>query len=653
MNIADNLKLELLKSFSTEKSILNSVKNYEIYKFNSLTHPQILKLFDINTIEIFPETNSKKNVAKINELIKNEFYSDKTENYYNIFFTPTNEIKIYNKRKEIIKNLLNTNFEIKDEKKLKEIIKSTNQIKTKISFPKTIYTFEESTAKLLYENYKLNVFTISKKELESMINSENIDIIIVTDENLYIEIPTYTLKDFQKIITGIIIKNNKEQIINFIEFLDLIKDNLDQINQTINSVCNLEYEFNFNTEKLKELLTEDFELEIKELTNKAIRLEEEISEINKELKEIISKKQLSLGGDELLELINSGNITALQNKLKEDTKKIIVDKEKELIEMFKSKGIKIDFIFENHTYPLTIEEEIKNELIKKIDQKSAEYEMNLYNKLGEFNYKEIKNLWNYIYFYDLFFGIFKFIKKYNLEYPIISDKLLLLNGKNIYINNATPINYGLGIENLSNTKLNNEKISVLTGANSGGKTTLLEMFLQAGILNQIGFPINANNKSQICFFDEIIYLKKFTGTQGSGAFEQTIRNLIEILDKENSKLILIDEFEAITEPGAAAKILIEFLYELSQGNNYCISVSHLGLEIKKFIEQRNISEIRIDGISAEGLDEKGNLITNHQPQFYQLGKSTPELILKRILNDEKFWKGKTQKSKNILEKISK
>ena len=37
-----------------------------------------------------------------------------------------------------------------------------------------------------------------------------------------------------------------------------------------------------------------------------------------------------------------------------------------------------------------------------------------------------------------------------------------------------------------------------------------------------------------------------------------------------------------------------------------------------------------------GLDEQGNLITKHQPQFYELGKSTPELIMQRILQDNKF-----------------
>ena len=80
-------------------------------------------------------------------------------------------------------------------------------------------------------------------------------------------------------------------------------------------------------------------------------------------------------------------------------------------------------------------------------------------------------------------------------------------------------------------------------------------------------------------------------------------------------------------------------------------MSHLGADIKEFIEQNNVKSIRIDGISASGLDDRGNLITNHQPQFNTLGKSTPELILRRVLKDENFWKGKNEKTKKLLETI--
>ncbi|MCA9459504.1 MAG: hypothetical protein KC550_03065, partial [Nanoarchaeota archaeon] len=300
-----------------------------------------------------------------------------------------------------------------------------------------------------------------------------------------------------------------------------------------------------------------------------------------------------------------------------------------------------------------LDEEIKDEIIKKIDLKNQELEFKTYENLGNFNLTQIKEIINFIFIFDLINGIIIFNEKYNLNKIKIGDEITLINGKNIYIKNPMPINYSIAGKEINNIKLNAEKICILTGANSGGKTTLLEMNLQSQILTTMGLGIPAKKESTIKLFDEIIYLKKFTGTQGSGAFEQTIRNLIEILDSQTSKLILIDEFEAVTEPGAAAKILIMFLKEIQRQNSFCIAASHLGQEIQEFLKEEKIKGIRIDGISAEGLDEKGNLITNHQPQFYKLGKSTPELILKRILQDEKFWKGKTNESKELLKRISK
>ena len=218
----------------------------------------------------------------------------------------------------------------------------------------------------------------------------------------------------------------------------------------------------------------------------------------------------------------------------------------------------------------------------------------------------------------------------------------------MYIQNAHPISYGIGTQKLN---LNQEKVSILTGANSGGKTTLLEMVLQAQVLASMGLPGAHNEHSIISLPEEIIYLKKFTGTQGSGAFEQTIRALVDILDSNTTKLMLIDEFEAVTEPGAAAKILLMFLSKIKEKEALTIAVSHLGKELDSILKEKEIKDIRIDGISATGLDEQGNLITKHQPVFYELGKSTPELIMQRILQDNKFWSDKHSGTRDIFEKL--
>lgn len=651
MNIPDTLKQELLKKFNTETKLNSIITNFELYNFHELTSSQLLKLFAKEPQNIYTQTYAKKHLTKIFDMIKSNFYNQKTNHYANLFFNPTKDIKELKKRKEIFSSISKIDINEDSQKQIKAILSQIKLIDTKISFNKTIYTLDKQIQDLLYDSYKISSLYITKKELEEITQNQNASFILVTEEDLYVDFEIYSFKDFQKIIIGNIIKKNSKQILDLLELLDLSSKYDKSIQDCAQKLSNNELNLEIDQIKLKNLLEIDSSGFLKELTNKALRLDEEVQNINKELKEIISKKQLSLGGDELLELLNSGNMQALQDKFKADTKEIISQREKELLEDFKKAKINVNFLFSNSTYPLELDEEAKADLLNQIDQASSQLELETYKELGSINYKQIKKLWDYAFYLDFFNGISKFTKKFNLQYPKLADKLELIQSRNLYIENPMPISYGLGIDSINNVKLSNEKISVLTGANSGGKTTILEMFLQIHILTNMGLPSPTNSESTIKIFDEIIYLKKFSGTQGSGAFEQTIRNLIEILDIENSKLILIDEFEAITEPGAAAKILIEFLTELSLQNNYCIAVSHLGREIKEFIDENNVKGIRIDGISATGLDKEGNLITNHQPVFNQLGKSTPELILKRVLQDEGFWKNKSKKSREILKKM--
>jgi len=41
--------------------------------------------------------------------------------------------------------------------------------------------------------------------------------------------------------------------------------------------------------------------------------------------------------------------------------------------------------------------------------------------------------------------------------------------------------------------------------------------------------------------------------------------------------------------------------------------------------------VRVDGIAAEGLDENNNLKVSRSPRYNYLAKSTPELILERLV----------------------
>lgn len=148
------------------------------------------------------------------------------------------------------------------------------------------------------------------------------------------------MKEFEKIIKGNIIKTNKHLILNIIKFLKETKIIINRFQKTIENISNLKFDLNLNYEKLENILNENKEEILKELTSKTLTLETEVEKINFEIKQIISEKKLSLEGDELLNLLNSGDISSIQNKFKQDTKSIIEKYEKKIIESYKEKESK-------------------------------------------------------------------------------------------------------------------------------------------------------------------------------------------------------------------------------------------------------------------------------------------------------------------------
>jgi hypothetical protein len=616
----------------------------------------------MNEINLTLDLNSKKHFIKIFNLIENNLINSKNKEILKIILN----LNLNEKKIELFEKLFSFNLD--------DIVKlNLNNIKEidyiddliKINLKYQIYTLENNIEDYFFKKYKLNIIKISKYELEELLNSnENLeDVILITDEDLYIDLNIFNKEEFENILIGKYLYNNIEKIKNINKIISIIEEYNFEIFNLIKDII-----FFFEGNKieniddiLKKLLESkkyfntDFNYD--EIYNYISNLDEKIEILNKELEKIILEEKIELSGDDLLKLLKENSKEDfLKKRLENKTFEKINLFEKEIIKDLNSFKLKTNFVFENKSFPVKLDLEIKEDLFKQIDKLKDENEFKTYKNLSKLKIDEINIIVKFLKYFDSLIAIYKFHKEYNLN--IIGNnnlnEIILIDAKNIQIKNAFPISYGICSNSIIlNKKLNGENIAILTGANSGGKTTLLEMFIQNYILFYLGIGICASKNSTLKYIDKLIYLKKFSGSLGAGAFEQTIKKLIEILDDKSSKFILIDEFEAITEPGAAAKILINFLIEINkQKNSYVIVVSHLGEEINLFLKQNNITGIRIDGISAKGIDEKnGKIITNHQPEFYSLGKSTPELILKKILNEEKFWKDKNKETKLIFEKL--
>ncbi|KYC46004.1 MAG: DNA-binding protein MutS2 [Candidatus Methanofastidiosum methylothiophilum] len=388
-----------------------------------------------------------------------------------------------------------------------------------------------------------------------------------------------------------------------------------------------------------------------------LNLEELVKSIEKDINErfskIIEEQNIGIAGKDILSMLSdikhSDPLKAFQSyipkQLEESYRKII----KESIENLNQKtGLDVSELFpEEVSFPIEANRnelfEIKETIRKEISKREFEIKKEM---------MDISELWDFLsqrveecYDIDFFVAMGRFAVEKNLLMPKIADKgLSFRNGKNVLIQNPVFINYKIGTT--EDSMSGNENVILLTGANSGGKTTLLKLALTIQILFQMGFLVPAENP-YTSIFDEIGFLSKHRG-ESRGAFETSLKRLVPLAIEEKKRLLFVDELEAITEPGSAARIIATFLNFLRSSNTICVIVTHLGEDIIssiKSIEGKLPEDMRVDGIEAKGLDESLDLIVDRQPVFYKAGKSTPELIVERL---SKITEGK---EKEIYQKM--
>ena len=165
-------------------------------------------------------------------------------------------------------------------------------------------------------------------------------------------------------------------------------------------------------------------------------------------------------------------------------------------------------------------------------------------------------------------------------------------------------------------------VAILTGANSGGKTTLLETIAQTFILARMGFPVLCR-RAVLPDVEELFFHSR-KAALNAGAFESFLRSFIPVVKRGKRKLILADELEAVTELDAGARIIASILGRIGGTDSWAVVVSHMSEEIGKRIP------VRIDGIEAKGLDENLDLIVDRNPRIGYRARSTPELIVQRL-----------------------
>jgi len=553
--------------------ILNFIKENELSPFNQ-ERKEIKADFSIF------KTRDARQICKktLNFLSRNFIFSD-TYNILKFFNFEPNLEKIKERQNY---------FRLLSKKMENQFLKNLTKLKKnwKPKYQSIVATENEAT---LIELKRLNIpchFIIDEK-----------DISLLKDYDLIQALDCENSKTILERLPQTIFLNSIDEayLERYIEFLFSWKDHLILLNsnETNNEIKNLVDEIL----PLLDLLNDEFSGGITEED-----IEKALIKINEEITENI--KKITVSGEELISMLKKNSFS---------------DEINQIIRAAISKS-NLPFSLFNFSLPVTLDEKEVELLLK--SQSTNEF-VNLSEKIKKMAKKlsslpeKFKELEQQLILFDFEAAISKFIADYR-EFPLISEELFIKESRNLFLENPEPISFFLNSEN---------RCSILTGANSGGKTTLLEHIIQLITLFFLGLPVSGS--ASLPIFSSVYYFAKNKGSPSKGAFENLLTQMAEIkLSEKEKTLIVADEIEAVTEPGAAGKIICASVEYFLDKDCYMIIATHLGQEIKDILPKKT----RIDGIEATGLNENNELILSHNPIIGKLARSTPELIIERLAN---------------------
>lgn len=558
-----------------EKELVKFIKENKLSPFNLYKTP-----IKTESENIFKTRDGKSVYNKVLNKISSYFCFSDTSNLFNCFPFCEDFNKIMERQdffKKIPKNIRNDFLE--DLKKPKPVWKPKYGI--------VAVTDDEDTFKDL-KNLDIPVkFLLNENDISEL---ESYDIVqVVNLEQFGIALEQLPQSVFLDSIEDVYLERYLEILSGWYDNFKIL-ENSSILNEEIIRII-------FELKPLLELIN----LGKKEKISRE-RIEEAVSGINENIFENL--KSFNITGESLFNMLS-------ENKLPKEIEKIINDSIKNA-----ERGTNIPEHLFSFGIPVKINEEELDNFFK-IQDTSENTEFAEKIKRNSTNLKKIpeklERLEELLIIYDFVSGISKFISDKE-KWPVFSYEFSIENAKNIFLEKPQPVSFCLN---------ENEKCSILTGANSGGKTTLIEHVIQVITLFNLGFPSDGIIKTPI--FSEIYYFAKNKGDANRGAFENLLVQISKIKPGKKT-LILADEIESVTEPGVAGKIISATSRYFIERDCFLIIATHLGHEIKKVLPKN----ARIDGIEAKGLDENNELIVDHNPVLGKLAHSTPELIVEKM-----------------------
>jgi dsDNA-specific endonuclease/ATPase MutS2 len=351
---------------------------------------------------------------------------------------------------------------------------------------------------------------------------------------------------------------------------------------------------------------------------------------NDRLRAAIEERDVTIEGADLLSLVErgAGVDSLLSRELSDEYAEAVAAAREELVETLDLRDGEAEIARmafpEEPTFPVEHEEgvvgRLREELTAARDRRATRQKRELARDLAD-EREAAETLVGTALELDVELAIARFDRDYDCTLPEYGGEGVTIEGGrspllDVPFEAVEPVDYAV------------EGVALLSGVNSGGKTSTLDLVAVCTILAQMGLPVPA--EAMRCQrFEELHYHEKTQGTLDAGAFEATLQQFAALTDGDAERLVLVDELESITEPGASATIIAGILEELRDQPVVGVFVSHLAGEIREAAD----FPVPVDGIEAEGLVE-GELVVNRSPVKDHLARSTPELIVEKLAGED-------------------
>ncbi|MFQ6013065.1 MAG: endonuclease MutS2 [Thermoplasmata archaeon] len=337
-------------------------------------------------------------------------------------------------------------------------------------------------------------------------------------------------------------------------------------------------------------------------------LEEIANDLNDRLKERLSR--LSFEGEEVLELLAQG----LPPRLRQVFTEVLEEGEAEIL---RRTGLRVKL---EPTYPLRLPEEEVARALRGARRRAtlqAFQSLQRAARLLMAAEEEVHRSYRAALELDFDLALGGFALDYDLQPPAWGEEIRLRGALHLDLvdrDGAQRVDYALA---------DPHRVALLTGANSGGKTTLLETLAQVYVMATMGLPVSA--REAVLAPLEACYFFSRKRALSAGALEGFLTTFMPLALDPQAKLILADELESLTEPEAAGALIATFLEMAQARGSYAVVVTHTARSVLRRVD------VRVDGIEARGLDDAYNLVVDRTPRQNRIARSTPELILQRLM----------------------